>query len=324
MPAEPQVTVIVPVRNGARFLPTCLGSIASDPYPDGRRELVVADNGSTDGTAELAASLGARVMSKHGVPVSVLRNEGVRQSSGDLLAFIDVDHEIAPGWLAAAVRILNDPRVVAAGAPCHPPPTPTWVQAMYNAMRDHADRPIETRWLGAGNMVVRRSAFEGVGGFDGSLEACEDVDLSRRLRKAGGRLVNTPEMVNQHFGDPATLGELFRGELWRGRDNLRVSLRGPVDWRDLPSVIVPLLWLTSMLTALAALGLRSSGLVYLAGACFCALGLASGARAAGMIRRGGFPVGVRWAQALAVALVYDLARALSLVARATHRTRQAA
>ena len=43
-----------------------------------------------------------------------------------------------------------------------------------------------------------------------------------------------------------------------------------------------------------------------------------------MIRRGGFPVGVRWAQALAVALVYDLARALSLVARATHRTRQAA
>ena len=131
-------------------------------------------------------------------------------------------------------------------------------------------------------------------------------------------------MVNQHFGDPATLGELFRGELWRGRDNLRVSLRGPVDWRDLPSVVVPLLWLTSMLTALVALGLRSSGLVYLRGACFCALGLASGARAAGMIRRGGFPVGVRWAQALAVALVYDLARALSLVARATHRTRQAA
>jgi hypothetical protein len=72
-------------------------------------------------------------------------------------------------------------------------------------------------------------------------------------------------MVNHHFGDPATLGELFRGELWRGRDNLRVSLRGPVDWRDLPSVIVPLLWLTSMLTALVALGLRSSGLVYLAG-----------------------------------------------------------
>jgi glycosyltransferase involved in cell wall biosynthesis len=191
VPAEPQVTVIVPVRNGARFLPTCLGSIASDPYPDGRRELVVADNGSTDGTAELAASLGARVMSKHGVSVSVLRNEGVRQSSSDLLAFIDVDHEIAPGWLAAAVRILNDPRVVAAGAPCHPPATPTWVQVMYDAMRDHADKPIETRWLGAGNMVVRRSAFEGVGGFDGTLEACEDVDLSRRLRKAGGRLVNT-------------------------------------------------------------------------------------------------------------------------------------
>jgi len=322
--ADPTVTVIVPVRNGARYVATCLGSIASDPYPGQCREIIVADNGSTDETVVLATSLGARVLSKPGVPVSALRNEAVRQSSGDVLAFVDVDHEISSGWLAAALDALRDPTVGAAGAPCHPPSNATWVQTMYDAMREHVEAPVETRWLGAGNLVVRRSTFEGIGGFDATLEACEDVDLCRRLRSSGARLINTPRMVNRHFGDPATLRKLFRGELWRGRDNLRVSLRSPVDWRDLPSVVVPLLWLTSMLTALVALGLRSSGLLYVVGACFCTLGLAAGARAAGMIRRRGFAAGVQWAQALAVAIVYDLARGLSLVARATHRTRQAA
>jgi glycosyltransferase involved in cell wall biosynthesis len=63
----------------------CLASIASDPYPRECREIVVADNGSTDDTVALAMSGGARIVSKHGGPVSALRNDAVRQSSGDLL-----------------------------------------------------------------------------------------------------------------------------------------------------------------------------------------------------------------------------------------------
>jgi glycosyltransferase involved in cell wall biosynthesis len=316
------VTVIVPVRNGARFVPTCLQSIGADPYPDGYREILVADNGSTDGSAALAESLGARVLSKPGLAVSWLRNEAVKASSGELLAFIDVDHEIDGGWLSAALDALRDPSVAAAGAPCHPPRNATWVQTMYDAMRDHVESPVDTRWLGAGNFVVRRDAFEGVGGFDAALETCEDVDLCQRLRRSGVRLVNTPYMVNRHFGDPATLSALFRGELWRGRDNLRVSLRGPLSWRDLPSIAVPILWLVVIALVAGALWSGSPLAAGLAATGLGGLALASVARAAGMIRRRGFPAGVQWAQALVVALVYDLARAVSLVVRASHRTRQ--
>ena len=314
--------MIVPVRDGARFVPTCLRSIGADPYPDGYREILVADNGSTDGTVALAESLGARVLSKPGVPVSALRNEAVKASSGDVLAFIDVDHEIDGGWLSAALDALRDPSVAAAGAPCHPPRNATWVQTMYDAMRDHVASPVETRWLGAGNLVVRRKAFEGVGGFDATLQACEDVDLCQRLRRSGARLVNTPHMVNRHFGDPATLAALFRGELWRGRDNLRVSLRGPMAWRDLPSIGVPVLWLLATALAVTALSSGSTLLAGLAAAGFGLLVVASGSRAAGMIRRRRLRPGVQWAQSLIVATVYDAARALSLVVRAGHRTRQ--
>src|SRR6478735_2016835 len=104
---------------------------------------------------------------------------------------------------------------VAAGAPYRSPAHATWVQLMYDAMREHPSEPATTRWLGSGNLVVRRAAFDAVGGFDSQLEACEDVDLCRKLRLRGGTLVSTPGMTSVHLGDPPTLGALFRGELWR-------------------------------------------------------------------------------------------------------------
>ena len=58
---------------------------------------------------------------------------------------------------------------------------------------------------GAGNMVVRRSAFLKVGGFDESLTACGDVDLSNRLRRLGWTILNDSRLFNVHPGDPETL-----------------------------------------------------------------------------------------------------------------------
>ena len=83
----------------------------------------------------------------------------------------------------------------------------------------------------SGNLAVKRTAFQAIGGFDAALEACEDVDFCQRLRRAGWRLVGDERLESVHLGDPPTLAALFRAERWRGRDNLRVSLRGPLDAR---------------------------------------------------------------------------------------------
>src|SRR6185503_21060284 len=103
----------------------------------------------------------------------------------------------------------------------------------------------------AGNMAVARSAFEDVNGFDTTFETCEDVDLCKRLRAAGYVLLSDDRLVNVHLGDPATLGELFCSELWRGRSNLAVSFRSPVTARELPSAIIPIVHLGGV--AMAAL-----------------------------------------------------------------------
>lgn len=100
---------------------------------------------------------------------------------------------------------------------------------MYDRLRRHQGGVRDTGWLPSGNLVVRTEVFRQLGGFDTSLETCEDVDLCQRLVAGGGRLMETDRMHSTHFGDPATLRALFFGELWRGRDNLKVSLRGPLD-----------------------------------------------------------------------------------------------
>jgi hypothetical protein len=176
-------------------------------------------------------------------------------------------------------------------------------------------------WLSAGNLAILRTVFERIGGFDEDLEACEDVQLCHAVRRAGHRIASDPGMRSVHHGDPRNLTELFLGELWRGRDNLRVSLRGPVTWRTLPSAILPVAGLASLV--LLAIGLPAWPWV---GGGLAAIGagglvLITGLKTAVIIRRGRLRSPIAWLQGFAVAATYEAARALSLVGSATHRTR---
>jgi hypothetical protein len=175
--------------------------------------------------------------------------------------------------------------------------------------------------LGSGNLVVRRRAFESVGGFNENLEASEDVDLCRRLVDAGWKLVGDERLYNVHHGDPATLKQLFRGELWRGRDNLGVSLRAGLTLRSLPGVLFPIIQLGAMALFLA--GLAGAGMDWfpLSWLGLAALLVTLLLRTAVIARRGHRSSPRFLLEALAVAAAYDGARALSLVWRAPHHRR---
>jgi len=315
-----RVSFVVPVKNDASRLRTCLTAIAANPRAGVSLEMVVADNGSTDDSPAVADAAGARVLRLPGLRVSELRNRAAAATTGELLAFVDADHVVAGDWITGGLTMMADEKIGAAGAIYAAPPDGTWVQRMYGALRGRTTGSADTAWLGSGNMLVRRTAFEAVHGFDISLEACEDVDLCRRLRLSGWRIVADERLASIHLGDPPTLGALFRAERWRGRDNLKVSLRGSMTIRDLPSVVVPFLDLaafavalwglltlpvagpTALLTAAAA-----AGVVIALAALRVIRGVAAGRVAIAAIPR-----------ALAVALTWDVARALALVWPAPH------
>jgi glycosyltransferase involved in cell wall biosynthesis len=309
------ITFVVPVRNDEAGLRRCLRSIMRDGGGVDLR-LVVADNGSSDGSAAAARALHATVLELPGVRVGELRNRGAEAAAGDVLAFVDADHEISTGWIAAALETLEHPDVAAVGAPYSAPDPATWVQRLYDAFRTHARGIQDVEWLGAGNLVVRADVFRRVGGFDGALEACEDVDFCQRLRKGGFRIVSDARLRSVHYGDPASLGALFRSELWRGRNNLYVTLRGPLSLRNLVSVVIPAIDLACVGLALAGAIAGSWRMPAAAAALF--LGLAA-LRAGALYRRLTDRRPLDALRALLVACTYDLARALALVGRASHR-----
>jgi hypothetical protein len=282
--------------------------------------IIVADNGSSDDSPAVAAAAGARVLRVPDVPVGVLRNEAARSASSSLLAFIDADHELGAGWFDAAGESFQDPAVAAAGALYLSPPGGTWVQRMYGALRGQTVGTHETGWLGSGNMLVRREVFERLNGFDTSLEACEDVDLCRRIRAAGMKVIADERFRSVHHGDPRTLGALFRAERWRGRDNLRVSLRGPFDVRDLPSIVTPIITLTGMVALIPGLLGFAPALTFAGVTAFLLLGLIA-IRTARMMARLNDGSPVTLARAFLVGVTYEVARAIALVTRAPHHRR---
>lgn len=317
----PLVSFVVPVRNDALRLQRCLASILRNDYPRELIEVIVVDNESTDGSAAAARAHGAIVIQSPGDSVAAHRNRGARAALGSIIAFADADHEIDRRWIDTAVRVLSDATVVATGSPYLTQPCPNWVQRQYDGMRSRPVRREDVNWLGSGNFAVTRAAFERVGGYNESLTACEDVDLCNRLRLSGQRIVADPELRSIHFGDPSTLKALFFGELWRGRDNVRVTLAGPRTFRHLRSAVVPIADLGCLAAGLIAL---FSGQVVIALLCLL-MPLAPAAIKAAIIVRRQLRKGlIPMAQAFAVAVVFDLARALALLARGSHRARRTA
>lgn len=318
---EPLVSFVIPVRNDALRLERCLASIVRNTYLRALIEIIVVDNDSTDGSARVARDYGAVVIRSSDRSVAALRNRGARAALGSVLAFADSDHEIARTWIETAVEVLKDPTVAATGAAPLTQPSPNWVQQQYDGLRARPAGPVEVTWLGSGNLAIKRAVFERVGGFDASLTACEDVDLCNRVRLAEFRIVADPRLLSIHFGDPNTLRALFFGELWRGRDNLRVTFRGPRSLRHLRSALIPVgaLWCLNGGVIALLLGSMSFASLFLLAAL-----APSGIRAAGIVKRQLRPGVLTTFQALAVAVVFDLARAFALFARVSHRARRAA
>jgi len=318
---RPEVSVIVPVRNGERWLAALIESIRANSYPDALVEVLIADHASSDRSVEVAAAAGATVFPAGDGPVARIRNEAVRRARGEVLAFIDADHAIDRHWIESAIETLSLPGVGAVGALCHAPSNGSWVQRIYDGLRGRHDGTTDVEWLGSGNLAMWRAVFDEVGGFDPTLETCEDVDLCRRIRARRHRLVSDSRLRNVHYGDPATLSAVVRGELWRGRDNLRVSLRGGRSWRTLPGLLMPVAGLVALACMLLSPALAWQGHTRLALAPFALLLALWGIRAAVMIRRRKWRSPIDWIRAGAVAAAYETGRSLALVAGSGHGMR---
>jgi GT2 family glycosyltransferase len=232
--ASPRVTqphrhgasIIVPVLNSRDTLSACLGGIDAALRRGGHTEAVVIDHGSTDGSWELITARDGGIVPLRSLEgtVGALRNLGARRSRGDLLVFVDADCVIGPDHLDRARDALEETGAAAAGSTYELPANPHWIERVWFSL--HAPPPDgPVRWINGGNLVVRRRAFEAVGGFDESLETGEDVELCHRLVRAGFLIVHDRRISAFHLGNPKTLRDFVRQQWWHGLGMLPAARR---------------------------------------------------------------------------------------------------
>lgn len=192
MTAEPDaggeqrlVSVIIPCYNQGRFLGQALQSLRGQSYP--HRETLVVDDGSSDGTAQVAARFPeVRCVRQTNQGTAAARNRGARESRGAYLLFLDADDRLLPGALEVGVAALEEHagcgfvyghvrRIREDGRPLDTPPPEGLDGDPYLALLRH-----NSIWT-PGVVLYRRAAFEWAGGFDRRADASADFDLNIRI-----------------------------------------------------------------------------------------------------------------------------------------------
>lgn len=197
-----QISVIVPVRNGARTIPALLRSLEEQTLPRERFEVIVVDNGSSDDTAEVAASLGAKVVQEPIANRSRARNRGAAAAATDVYAFTDADCVAHPGWLEALLGCAPAAPLVAGEVKLRVSDPPNAIERFEALWRFGQKTWVEQGWAATANLLVHAAAFEAIGGFDASWRHIgEDADFCLRARDAGYSLSYCPDAVVDHEGE---------------------------------------------------------------------------------------------------------------------------
>jgi glycosyltransferase involved in cell wall biosynthesis len=190
------ISVIVPVRDGMPLLEEQLRALAAQKC-DEPWEVVIADNGSIDGSLAFARDWAASHANVSVVDASGLagaaaaRNAGVSVATGELLAFCDADDVVLAGWLSACVEALGIADLAAGRFDF-------WSLNMIPAAQPVRAATRQLGFLPAGlgaNLAIRRGPFEEVGGFDEQFVPGEDIDLCWRLQLRGFTFVEAPGAV---------------------------------------------------------------------------------------------------------------------------------
>lgn len=224
----PQVSVVIPVLNGEFTIGDQLLALAGQQKAPSF-EVVIADNGSTDATAQVVRGFIERFPSWRLVDASTrrgashARNVGLRAACGEIVAFCDADDVVASDWVAEFAQAVRE-GVMASG----------WIDmTVLNPPYTYGGSGVETELapisgylpsIGSGNVAIARRDALAIGGFDESFRfAVEDIDFGWRAQQHGIKLIKAPARLYCRLR--ADNRSVFRQSRTWGRGNIMLRLR---------------------------------------------------------------------------------------------------
>jgi glycosyltransferase involved in cell wall biosynthesis len=247
-----RISVVIPTHNRKDALRRCLAAAMSQDYPD--YDVIVVDDGSTDGTGEMVQREFPQVRTLRQEPCrgpAAARNRGIEAASGEMVAFTDDDCVVPPEWLTTHASYYADPAVGAVGGvQMSTPPNffDRFEMAHYAHVYTEFQRITALGRIGGlvtNNLSIRRQVVDQAGYFDEAFLTGSDPEFTRRIAMAGYVLIHDPALRVEHL-KVHTLRSYLRMRFRRGCGSLlneikvgRLSLRQfvplvnlPRAWRD--------------------------------------------------------------------------------------------
>jgi len=199
---NPEISVIVPVRNDRPGLATLLGRLADQSLDDARYEVIVVDDGSSDGSADLARRPGVSVMrtAGQGHGSYAARNLGLNVATANVLAFTDADCVPAHDWLERGLSKVTEGsnRLVAGHIEVPLSDRPSSAAIIDVARHLDQERAVRDGFCATANLFVPREVFDRVGMFNDQLISGGDGEFGNRATSAGFSLHYAPDAVVNH------------------------------------------------------------------------------------------------------------------------------
>ena len=203
---EPLISVVIPLYNGERFIAQAIESALGQTWP--RTEVIVVDDGSTDGGAEIASGYPVKLIRQENRGVGVARNRGYAEAGGDPITFLDQDDRFLPEKLERQLQAL---RAEPEAGMC------SCKMRIFLEPGDEQPRWIDPDLLGSdthslqvGTLLTWRRTFEQIGTFDESYRWGNDADWFLRAREARIPMAMVPEalvLYRIHEGNESNRGQ---------------------------------------------------------------------------------------------------------------------
>lgn len=235
-----KISFIIPLYNDENNIGKCISSIISEKATDD--ELIIVNNGSTDSSQEIVSGFNeAQLLNIERGTIAFARNCGARISKNGILAFIDSDCILCPGWRSEVQRAFENSNLDATGSKYLTPKYASWIERAWYSQR--ANKNQQVKYINSGNLIIKRDVFFSVDGFNEKLITGEDAEFGWRLNRHNYKVIEVPSVKVIHLGNPKNIKDFYKKQKWHAKGMMGTF---KISFFDKP-VIMTILFLLSII-----------------------------------------------------------------------------